>query len=139
MYLHPSSSLHKTSPEYVACADVVAGDARAYLGGATAVDASWLVDDAAALASLSAPLEDPAPRYVPDKGIVVAFTQPHFGKHRWALPLRAEPISYDAGGCGAFAAALLSGAVSRPMLDLRARLAASPRCARARRGRRSGA
>ena len=132
VYLHPSSSLHKTSPEYVAYADVVAGDARAYLGGATAVDAAWLADDAAALASLSAPLEDPAPRYVPDKGIVVAFTQPHFGKHRWALPLRAEPISYDAGGCGAFAAALLSGAVSRPMLDLRARLAAKPSlCARA--------
>lgn len=132
VYLHPSSSLHKTSPEYVAYADVVAGDSRAYLGGATAVDASWLCDDAAALASLSAPLEDPAPRYVPAEGIVVAFTQPHFGKHRWALPLRAEPMRAEAGGCGAFAAALLSGAVSRPMLDLRARMAAKPSlCARA--------
>ena len=132
MYLHPSSSLHKTSPEYVVYADVAATEKRSYLGGATAVDASWLCDDAAALTSLYAPLEDPMPRYVPSKGIVVCFSQPHFGKHRWALPLRAERMRADEGGCGAFAAAVLSGAVSPPMQTLRERMAAKPSlCARA--------
>ena len=132
VYLHPSSSLHKTSPEYVVYADVAATEKRSYLGGATAVDASWLCDDAAALTSLSAPLEDPTPRYVPSKGIVVCFSQPHFGRHRWALPLRAERMRADEGGCGAFAAAVLSGAVSPPMLNLRERMAAKPSlCARA--------
>jgi hypothetical protein len=132
VYLHPSSSLHKTSPEYVVYADVAATEKRSYLGGATAVDASWLCDDAAALTSLSAPLEDPMPRYVPSKGIVVCFSQPHFGKHRWALPLRAERMRADEGGCGAFAAAVLSGAVSPPMQTLRERMAAKPSlCARA--------
>ena len=132
VYLHPSSSLHKTSPEYVVYADVAATEKRSYLGGATAVDASWLCDDAAALTSLSAPLEDPMPRYVPSKGIVVCFSQPHFWKHRWALPLRAESMRADEGGCGAFAAAVLSGAVSPPMQTLRERMAAKPSlCARA--------
>ena len=132
VYLHPSSSLHKTSPEYVAYADLLATEKRAYLGGATAVDASWLCDDAAALTSLSAPLEDPAPRYVQREGHVVAFAQPHFGAHRWPLPLRADRMRADEGGCGAFAAALLSGAVSAPMADLREKMAAKPSlCARA--------
>lgn len=40
-------------------------------------------------------------------------------------------MSADQGGCGAFAAALLSGAVSAPVGDLRERLAAKPSlCAR---------
>jgi ATP-dependent RNA helicase DHX37/DHR1 len=132
VYLHPSSALHKTSPEYAAYCDLQRTEKRAYLGGATAVDAGWLTDHASALCTLGPALQDPPPRYVQHKGHVVQFTQPHFGSHRWKLPLRASPCSVDDSlGYGAFAAALLSGAVSAPFGDLRDRLCAKPvLCAR---------
>ena len=77
---------------------------------------------------LSAALEDPAPRYAPGRDAVVTFHQPHFGRHRWALPLHAKPAAAaDSGACGAFdGGATLSGAVSPPVGDLRERLAAKP-------------
>jgi ATP-dependent RNA helicase DHX37/DHR1 len=79
-----------------------------YVTGATAVEATWLVDDAPALASLSAPLEDPAPRYVSGRDAVMAFTQPHFGRHRWELPLHVVPMSAEKGGCGGGCTAVAS-------------------------------
>ena len=132
VFLHPTSTLHRTSPDYVVYVDLLQTAKRPYLAGATAVEASWLVDDAPALAYLSSALEDPAPRYVAAKDSVVAFHQPHFGKHRWELPLWPNALGADnPSACGAFAAALLSGAVSTPMGDLRDRLAAKPSvCAR---------
>ena len=132
VFLHPTSALHRTSPEYVVYVDVIQTAKRPYLARATAVDGAWLVDDAPAMTSLSAALEDPAPRYAPGRDAVVTFHQPHFGRHRWALPLHAKPAAAaDSGACGAFAAALLSGAVSPPVGDLRERLAAKPSiCAR---------
>lgn len=132
VFLHPTSTLHRTSPDYVVYVDLLQTAKRPYLAGATAVEASWLVDDAPALAYLSSALEDPAPRYVAAKDSVVAFHQPHFGKHRWELPLWPDALGADnPSACGAFAAALLSGAVSTPMGDLRDRLAAKPSvCAR---------
>ena len=132
VFLHPTSALHRSSPEYVVYTDLIQTAKRPYLMGATAVDGAWLVDDAPAMASLSAALEDPAPRYAPGRDAVVTFHQPHFGRHRWALPLHAKPATAEEpGACGAFAAALLSGAVSPPVGDLRERLAAKPSmCAR---------
>ena len=132
VFLHPTSALHRTSPEYVVYVDVIQTAKRPYLARATAVDGAWLVDDAPAMTSLSAALEDPAPRYAPGRDAVVTFHQPHFGRHRWALPLHAKPAAAaEPGACGAFAAALLSGAVSPPVGDLRERLAAKPSiCAR---------
>ena len=64
VFLHPSSTLHRTAPDYVVYTDLLQTAKRPYLMGATSVDAAWLVDEAPALASLSAPLEEPAPRYV---------------------------------------------------------------------------
>ena len=50
----------------------------------------------------TAALEDPAPRYAPGRDAVVTFHQPHFGRHRWALPLHAKPAAAaDSGACGA--------------------------------------
>ena len=115
--LAPSSSLHKTSPEYVAYADVVAGDARASRrrdGGGRRV-LSGRRRRARALSPLG-----PAPRYVPDKGTWVAFTQPHFGKHRWALRARN---SFPTTRAVARSRRVVRGVA--PVLDLRARLAAA--------------
>ena len=132
VFLHPSSSLHRTSPDYVVYVDVLQTAKRPYLAGATAVEGSWLVDDAPALSYLSSALEEPAPRYVAARDSVVAFHQPHFGRHRWELPLWPNPLAVDhPSACGAFAAALLAGAVATPMGDVRERLAGKPSvCAR---------
>ena len=131
VFLHPSSTLHRSAPDYVVYVDLMQTAKRPYVIGATVVDAAWLVDDAAALTSLSSPLEEPAPRYVRARDAVVAFAQPSHGRHRWELPLHAVPLTAERGGCGAFAAALLSGAVSAPMAEFRDKLAAKPSlCAR---------
>ena len=127
VYLHPSSSLGKAAPEYVLYADLIQTEKRPYLAGATAIDAAWLATDARALVRLSAPLDDPAPRYAPAKDAVVAFRAATFGRHRWRLPLVASVAGAECpGSCEAFAVALLDGRVSRAMATLADRLAAKP-------------
>ena len=127
VYLHPSSSLGKAAPEYVLYADLIQTEKRPYLAGATSIDAAWLATDARALVRLSAPLDDPAPRYAPAKDAVVAFRAATFGRHRWRLPLVASVAGAECpGSCEAFAVALLDGRVSRAMATLADRLAAKP-------------
>jgi ATP-dependent RNA helicase DHX37/DHR1 len=127
VYLHPSSALGKAAPEYVLYADLIQTEKRPYVAGATAIDAAWLATDAKALVSLSAPLDDPPPRYAPARGAVIAFRAATFGRHRWRLPLVASVAGADTpGSCEAFAVALLDGRVSRAMATLAGRLAAKP-------------
>lgn len=84
---------------------------RSCAAGVTEVDLAWLTDVAPPLMALSAPLEEPAPRYVPARDAVLAWHGAAFGRHGWALPPVARPVA-DAGARAAlFAAALLAGRV----------------------------
>jgi hypothetical protein len=51
VFMHPSSTLHKTAPDFVVYCDLMQTSKRPYLVGATAVEAAWLVEDAPALAA----------------------------------------------------------------------------------------
>jgi len=84
---------------------------RARFAGVTEVDAAWLADAAPPLAALSAPLDAPAPRYVPRADAVLAWHAAAFGRHGWELPPVARPVGDAAGRARGFAAALLAGAV----------------------------
>ena len=75
------------------------------------MDAAWLADAAPPLVALSAPLDAPAPRYVPRRDAVLAWHAAAFGRHGWELPPVARPVGEAAARARYFAAALLAGAV----------------------------
>ena len=93
VFLHPTSTLHRTSPDYVVYVDLLQTAKRPYLAGATAVEASWLVDDAPALAYLSSALEDPAPRYVAAKDLGGCVSPAAL----WEAPVGAPAVAERAG------------------------------------------
>ena len=126
VFLHPTSSLHRTSPDYVVYTDLLQTEKRPYVVGATAIEPEWLIDHASALVDRGAMLRDPAPRYVSSKDKVVGWLAPAFGPHRWELPLHPIDVESVDIKCATFASALLSGSVSAPMQDLREKLAAKP-------------
>jgi len=126
VFLHPTSSLHRTSPDYVVYTDLLQTEKRPYVVGATAIEPEWLIDHASALVDRGAMLRDPAPRYASSKDKVVGWLAPAFGPHRWELPLHPIDVESVDIKCAVFASALLSGTVSAPMQDLREKLAAKP-------------
>ncbi|ABO96118.1 predicted protein [Ostreococcus lucimarinus CCE9901] len=126
VFLHPTSSLHRSSPDYVVYTDLLQTDKRAYIVGATGIEPEWLIQHCDALVDQGAMLADPAPRYVSREDRVVGWTAPRFGPHRWDLPLNPIAVNDVDTKCAVFATALLSGAVSPPMADLREKLAAKP-------------
>ena len=126
VFLHPTSSLHRSSPDYVVYTDLLQTDKRAYIVGATGIEPEWLIQHCDALVDQGAMLADPAPRYVSREDRVLGWTAPRFGPHRWDLPLNPIAVNDVDTKCAVFATALLSGAVSPPMADLREKLAAKP-------------
>lgn len=126
VFLHPTSSLHRSSPDYVVYTDLLQTEKRAYVAGATGIEPEWLIKYCPALVDQGALLSDPAPRYVSKKDRVIGWTAPRFGPHRWDLPLHPVEIDSLDTQCAVFATALLNGTVSPPMAELREKLAAKP-------------
>jgi ATP-dependent RNA helicase DHX37/DHR1 len=128
VFLHPSSSLARSAPEWVVYTELLATGARPYMLGATEIDPAWLPGAAPRLVTLSAPLADPAPRYVGGAAdAVVAWRDATYGPQAWQLPRVAAPLPVGSDGAiAAFAAALLEGTVSAAMAPLVPRLAAPP-------------
>ena len=126
VFLHPTSSLHRSSPDYVVYTDLLQTEKRAYVVGATGIEPEWLVEQCAALVDEGAMLTDPSPRYISREDRIVGWTAPRFGPHRWELPLCPVEVSSLELKCGVFATALLAGNVAAPMAELRDKLAAKP-------------
>jgi len=79
--------------------------------GISEIEPHWLVDAAAPLCSLSAPLEDPPPQYVAKHDAVMAWQGVTFALHSWQLP-RTRVVHPDpAVRARCFAVALLDGSV----------------------------
>jgi len=126
VFLHPTSSLHRSTPDYVVYTDLLQTEKRPYIVGATAIEPEWLIEHASALVDRGTMLSDPSPRYASSKDKVVGWIAPAFGPHRWELPLYQIDVESIDVKCAVFASALLSGAVSPPMSELREKLAAKP-------------
>ena len=126
VFLHPTSSLHRSSPDYVVYTDLLQTDKRAYIVGATSIEPEWLIKHCSALVDEGTLLSDPAPRYNSREDRVIGWTAPRFGPHRWDLPLNPVDVPSIDTRCAVFATALLSGTVSEPMGELRDKLAAKP-------------
>lgn len=126
VFIHPTSSLHRSSPDYVVYTDLLQTEKRAYLVGATGIEPEWLIEHCSMLVDEGTLLTDPAPRYNSREDRVIGWTAPRFGPHRWELPLHPVDVPSIDMKCAVFATALLSGSVSEPMAELREKLAAKP-------------
>jgi ATP-dependent RNA helicase DHX37/DHR1 len=126
IFLHPSSALAASAPEFVAYCDLVRTDKRPYMAGVTAVEPRWLAPAAPALAPLSPPLAAPPPFYSAVRDATLCWREPSYGRHAWVLPPLAAELP-DAGERAAvFAAALLEGRVVSALGALRPALALPP-------------
>lgn len=61
VFMHSSSVLKKTCPEWVVYQEVYETN-KIYMRGITAIEPQWLPKFASSLCHLSEPLSDPAPR-----------------------------------------------------------------------------
>ena len=125
VYLHPSSSVSNTPPEFLVYADLLYTK-RPYLHGVTLVKEEWLVDHASALCEFSKPLLEPKPYYDYVKDRVFFWVSPTFGAHLWQLPLHGIPADDEMIRISHFACALMEGNVLPCLRSVQKCLAASP-------------
>ncbi|KAK9848573.1 hypothetical protein WJX84_001989, partial [Apatococcus fuscideae] len=111
VYLHPSSGLAKTGPQWIAYTQLLRSGKRPYMGGGTAIEAHWLPEVAAPLCTFSAPLLDPPPAWDKEKDSVHARHEVTYGGHAWPLPHHSRPHPDAEQRYATFAAALLEGRV----------------------------
>jgi ATP-dependent RNA helicase DHX37/DHR1 len=126
IFLHPSSALAASAPEFVAYCDLVRTDKRPYMAGVTAVEPRWLAPAAPALAPLGPPLAAPPPFYSAARDATLCWREPSYGRHAWALPPLAAELPDADARAAVFAAALLEGRVVGALGALRPALALPP-------------
>ena len=88
VFVHPTSFVSRTCPDYVAFHEIVRSTKHAYMHGVTRVSPGWLFDLGAALAEVGRPVASPPPHYDAATGTVRALTRVAFGPHHWPLPLQ---------------------------------------------------
>ncbi|KAM3350289.1 hypothetical protein ACQJBY_022832 [Aegilops geniculata] len=125
IYLHRSSSVAQTPPEFVVYSELL-NTKRSYMHGVTRVKPGWLSKYASSLCTFSAPLEDPKPYYEPQNDQVYCYVSPIFSRHNWQLPLHSLPIEDPTRRLQVFAWALLKGDVLPCLRVVQKFLALSP-------------
>ncbi|KAE8807864.1 putative ATP-dependent RNA helicase kurz [Hordeum vulgare] len=125
IYLHRSSSVAQTPPEFVVYSELL-NTKRPYIHGVTSVKPGWLFKYASSLCTFSAPLEDPKPYYEPQNDQVYCYVSPIFSRHNWQLPLHSLPIEDPTRRLQVFAWALLKGDVLPCLRVVQKFLALSP-------------
>lgn len=126
VFLHPNSSLHSTSPEWIVYSDIIETDKRAYMIGLTTIDPTWIYHAATALCSVSKPLADPLPKYVYKTDSVIAWHDVSYGPLQWPLPRVPLPHPESKERAAIFGMAILDGTAIPGMKQLASRLSASP-------------
>lgn len=85
VFLHQSSVLKKTLPEFVVYQEIYETN-KIYMRGVTAIEPEWLVTYVPNLCNLSDPLTEPEPFYNSDNGKVYCTVTGTFGTQAWPLP-----------------------------------------------------
>lgn len=91
VFMHTSSVLRKTKPEWVIYQEIFElrnGTTRKmFMRGITAIEPEWLLVYVRPLCNIRAVKEDPPPRYNEKDGKVYCFVEATFGRSGWELPL----------------------------------------------------
>ncbi|XP_072538060.1 probable ATP-dependent RNA helicase DHX37 [Salminus brasiliensis] len=85
VFIHPSSTLHKTLPEFVVYQEIME-TTKMYMKGVCAVQADWIPKLLQQYCHFSGPEQDPAPWFCPLSGKVRCQQQSTFFRVGWKLP-----------------------------------------------------
>ncbi|PSN33185.1 putative ATP-dependent RNA helicase kurz [Blattella germanica] len=110
VFMHSSSVLRKTSPEWVVYQEVFE-TSKLYMRGVTAIEPEWLPIYAPALCNLSSPLADPPPRFDEVTGRMYCHVDGTFGRAAWQLPTMEIEFPSSLDKYKWFACFLLQGCV----------------------------
>ncbi|XP_059379339.1 probable ATP-dependent RNA helicase DHX37 [Carassius carassius] len=94
VFIHPSSALHKTLPEFVVYQEIME-TTKMYMRGVCAIQAEWIPKLLPQYCHFSAPEESPAPWLCPLSGRVKCHQQSTFYRVSWKLP--AIEMDYPEG------------------------------------------
>uniref|UniRef100_A0A672P5Y0 RNA helicase n=1 Tax=Sinocyclocheilus grahami TaxID=75366 RepID=A0A672P5Y0_SINGR len=94
VFIHPSSALHKTLPEFVVYQEIME-TTKMYMRGVCAVQAEWIPKLLPQYCHFSAPEESPAPWFCPLSDRVKCHQQSTFYRVSWKLP--AIEMDYPEG------------------------------------------
>uniref|UniRef100_A0A3Q3ESN7 Activating signal cointegrator 1 complex subunit 3 n=1 Tax=Kryptolebias marmoratus TaxID=37003 RepID=A0A3Q3ESN7_KRYMA len=94
VFIHPSSALFKTLPEFVVYQEIME-TSKMYMRGVSAVEAEWIPQLLPQYCHFSPPLETPAPRFCSSTGTVRCHRPSTFFRVGWQLP--AVEMEYPEG------------------------------------------
>jgi len=94
VFIHPSSALFDVLPEFVIYQEVVK-TSKLFIKGVIAVQPDWIPVLVPSICTFSKPLEDPAPRYDSEAGVVKCHMTCTFGPKSWQVP--AQELEYPTG------------------------------------------
>uniref|UniRef100_A0A672P2V4 RNA helicase n=1 Tax=Sinocyclocheilus grahami TaxID=75366 RepID=A0A672P2V4_SINGR len=125
VFIHPSSALHKTLPEFVVYQEIME-TTKMYMRGVCAVQAEWIPKLLPQYCHFSAPEESPAPWFCPLSDRVKCHQQSTFYRVSWKLP--AIEMDYPEGleHYKLFAKFFLEGQVSPKIQQFSRCLLSSP-------------
>lgn len=85
VFLHHTSVLKKTLPEYVVYQEIYETN-KMYMRGVTAIEPEWLLTYVPALSRISEPLLQPEPSYDSRTGKIYCTVTATFGPQAWSIP-----------------------------------------------------
>lgn len=94
VFIHPSSALFDVLPDYVIYQEVVE-TSKLFIKGVIAVQPDWIPVLVPSMCTFSKPLQDPAPRYDSEAGLVKCHMTCTFGPRSWQVP--AQELEYPTG------------------------------------------
>ncbi|XP_066545535.1 putative ATP-dependent RNA helicase DHX37 [Amia ocellicauda] len=94
VFIHPSSALFKSLPEFVVYQEITE-TRKLYMRGISAVEANWIPQLLPQYCHFGKPLETPPPRLCPDSGRVRCHCESTFYRVGWQLP--AVEMDYPEG------------------------------------------
>ncbi|XP_036382835.1 probable ATP-dependent RNA helicase DHX37 [Megalops cyprinoides] len=125
VFIHPSSALFKTLPEFVVYQEVTE-TTKMYMRGVSAVECDWIPQLLPQYCHFGKPLETPPPRFCPETGRVKCHCDSTFFRVGWKLP--AVEMDYPEGleRYKLFAKFLLEGQVCPKLKSHTSYLLSSP-------------
>ncbi|KAF7282101.1 hypothetical protein GWI33_003218 [Rhynchophorus ferrugineus] len=125
VFLHNSSVLRKTLPEFVIYQEIYETN-KIYMRGVTAIESDWLPIYVPELCNLSEPLAEPPPFYNEKTGKVYCYTTGTFGPQGWPLQQIEVPYPDTADQYKWFAIFLLEGRVFKKLKQYAKNLLSQP-------------
>ncbi|XP_054466573.1 probable ATP-dependent RNA helicase DHX37 [Anoplopoma fimbria] len=125
VFIHPSSALFKTLPEFIVYQEIME-TTKLYMRGVSAVEAEWIPDLLPQYCHSGSPLESPSPWFCSSTGTIRCHRPSTFFRVAWQLP--AVEMEYPDGleRYKLFARFLLEGQVCPKLMNHSSHLLSNP-------------